>query len=241
VAARGRAPGGAALSEQVREMFASIARRYDAANEVLSLGVHRGWRRAAVRLSGALPGDRVLDCATGTGDLALSFKRAVGLTGEVVGTDFCAEMLDRAPAKARRAGLDVRFEVADALALPFPDRSFDVASIGFGIRNVDDPVRCLREMARVVRPRGRVVVLEFGQPAGPFGALFRVYSRRIMPRIGGLLTGNRAAYEYLPRTAAAFPAGERFLALMDEAGAFTERVAHPLLAGTAYVYVGTVR
>jgi len=228
------------VSEQVREMFASIARRYDAANEVLSLGVHRGWRRAAVRLSGVVPGDRVLDCATGTGDLALAFKRAVGPTGEVVGTDFCAEMLETAPAKARRAGLEVRFEVADALALPYADRSFDVASIAFGIRNVDDPVRCLREMARVVRRGGRVVVLEFGQPRGPFGALFRVYSRQVMPAIGGLLTGNRAAYEYLPRTAAAFPAGDRFLSLMDEAGSFSQRSATPLLAGTAYVYAGTV-
>ena len=228
------------MSEQVREMFASIASRYDAANEVLSLGVHRGWRRAAVRLSGVVHGDRVLDCATGTGDLALAFKRAVGLTGEVVGTDFCAEMLASAPAKARRAGLEVRFEVADALALPYADRSFDVASIAFGIRNVDDPVRCLREMARVVRPSGRVVVLEFGQPRGPFGALFRVYSRQVMPAIGGLLTGNRSAYEYLPRTAAAFPAGDRFLALMEEAGSFSQPSATPLLAGTAYVYVGTV-
>ncbi|HEX9602680.1 MAG TPA: ubiquinone/menaquinone biosynthesis methyltransferase, partial [Myxococcales bacterium] len=172
------------MSEQVREMFASIARRYDAANEVLSLGVHRAWRRAAVRLSGVLPGDRVLDCATGTGDLALAFKRAVGPSGEVVGTDFCAEMLASAPAKAQRAGLPVRFEVADALSLPYADASFDVASIGFGIRNVDDPVRCLREMARVVRPGGRVVVLEFGQPRGPFGALFRVYSRQVMPALG---------------------------------------------------------
>lgn len=228
------------MSEQVREMFASIARRYDAANEVLSLGVHRGWRRAAVRLSGVLPGDRVLDCATGTGDLALAFKRAVGPSGEVVGTDFCAEMLASAPAKAERAGLPVRFEVADALALPYADASFDVASIGFGIRNVDDPMRCLREMARVVRPGGRVVVLEFGQPRGPFGALFRAYSRQVMPAIGGLLTGNRAAYEYLPRTAAAFPAGDQFLALMDQAGAFAQRSASPLLAGTAYVYVGAV-
>jgi demethylmenaquinone methyltransferase/2-methoxy-6-polyprenyl-1,4-benzoquinol methylase len=222
-------------------MFASIARRYDAANEVLSLGVHRAWRRAAVGLSGVRPGQRVLDCATGTGDLALAFKRAVGPTGEVVGTDFCAEMLEEAPRKARRAGLEVRFEVADVLALPYADDSFDVTSIAFGIRNVDDPVRCLREMARVVRPGGRVVVLEFGQPRGPFGALFRVYSRQVMPAIGGLLTGNRAAYEYLPRTAAAFPAGDRFLDLMDEAGAFASRTATPLLAGTAYVYVGAVR
>ncbi|MFL5364711.1 MAG: ubiquinone/menaquinone biosynthesis methyltransferase [Myxococcales bacterium] len=229
------------MSTQVRDMFASIARRYDAANEVLSLGVHRGWRRDAVRLSGAREGDRVLDCATGTGDVALAFKRAVGPRGLVVGTDFCREMLVPAPGKARKAGLEVRFSVADALALPFASRSFDIASIGFGIRNVDDPVTCLREMARVVRQGGRVVVLEFGQPRGAFGALFRLYSRSVMPAIGGALTGNRAAYEYLRRTAAAFPAGDRFLALMDEAGPFSARAAHALLAGTAYVYVGTVR
>jgi demethylmenaquinone methyltransferase/2-methoxy-6-polyprenyl-1,4-benzoquinol methylase len=229
------------VSTEVRDMFASIARRYDAANEVLSLGVHRAWRRDAVRLSGAGEGDRVLDCATGTGDVALAFKRAVGSRGLVVGTDFCREMLVPAPGKARKARLDVRFSVADALALPFASRSFDISSIGFGIRNVDDPVACLGEMARVVRPGGRVVVLEFGQPRGAFGALFRLYSRSVMPAIGGALTGNRAAYEYLPRTAAAFPAGERFLLLMDEASGFSARIGHALLAGTAYVYVGTVR
>jgi demethylmenaquinone methyltransferase / 2-methoxy-6-polyprenyl-1,4-benzoquinol methylase len=127
------------------------------------------------------------------------------------------------------------------MALPFADDSFDVASIAFGIRNVDDPVKCLKEMARVVKPGGRVVVLEFGQPDGFFGALFRFYSKTIMPAIGGLLTGNRTAYEYLPRTAAAFPSGEKFLALMEQAGSFREQVAHPMTFGTSYVYVGTVR
>ena len=229
------------MSTEVRQMFSSIATRYDVTNEVLSLGIHRLWRRTAVRLSGAKPGDAVLDCASGTGDLALAFKRRVGASGGVVGTDFCKEMLESAPGKAARAGLQVDFQVADAMDLPFENDRFEVASIAFGIRNVDDPVRCLREMARVVRPGGRVVVLEFGQPQGAFGALFRFYSRAIMPRIGGLLTGNRAAYEYLPRTSAAFPAGERFLGLMDETGAYQQRAAHPLTFGTAYVYVGTVR
>ena len=229
------------MSAEVQKMFASIAPRYDATNQVLSLGVHRLWRRAAVRLSGAAEGQRVLDCATGTGDLALEFKRAVGPSGAVVGTDFCAEMLAQAPAKARRAGLEVRFEVADALALPYQRASFDVASIAFGIRNVDDPVACLRELARVVRPGGRVAVLEFGQPRGPFGALFRAYSRFAMPVLGGLLTGNRAAYQYLPRTAASFPSGDRFLALMDQAGGYASRAATPLTFGTALVYVGVVR
>jgi demethylmenaquinone methyltransferase/2-methoxy-6-polyprenyl-1,4-benzoquinol methylase len=225
------------MSLEVRSMFASIAPRYDAANEVLSLGIHKGWRRKTVQLAGAAPGQSVLDCATGTGDLALELKRAVG-DGEVIGTDFCAEMLQGAPAKARRAGLAVQFAVADALQLPYPDARFDIASMAFGIRNVDDPVRCLREMARVVKPGGRVVVLEFGQPRGAFGALFRAYSRGVMPLVGGLLTGNRAAYEYLPRTAAHFPAGEKFLGLMREAGCFASCEAHPLTFGTAFVYLG---
>ena len=221
-------------------MFSQIAPRYDATNDVLSLGTHRLWRRAAVRLSGAKAGDQVLDCATGTGDLALAFKRVVGPTGRVVGTDFNADMLKVAPGKAAAAGLEVQFEVADVMHLPYADRSFDVASISFGIRNVDEPKIGLSELARVVKPGGRVVVLEFGQPTGVFGALFRGYSRFAMPLIGQVLTGSRAAYEYLPRTAAAFPCGEKFLALMDETKAFSRREAHPLLAGLANVYVGTV-
>jgi demethylmenaquinone methyltransferase / 2-methoxy-6-polyprenyl-1,4-benzoquinol methylase len=229
------------MSTEVRQMFSSIATRYDVTNEILSFGIHRLWRRSAVRLSGAREGHAILDCATGTGDLALVFKRKVGASGRVMGTDFCKEMLDNAPAKAAREELQVEFQVADAMALPFADDSFDVASIAFGIRNVDDPVKCLKEMARVVRPGGRVVVLEFGQPTGFFGGLFRFYSKVIMPAIGGLLTGNRAAYEYLPRTSAAFPAGEKFLSLMDQSGAYKERVAHPMTFRTSYVYVGTVR
>lgn len=221
-------------------MFAGIAGRYDAANEVLSFGVHRLWRAAAVRRSGAREGDRVLDCATGTGDLAFAFRRAVGPAGSVVGTDFCAPMLEVARRKAQARGLAVRFEEADALALPFESGAFDVASIAFGIRNVDDPLACLREMARVVRPGGRVVVLEFGQPRGPFGALYRLYSRTALPFVGKLVTGQGAAYQYLPRTAAAFPAGDRFLELMGRSGAFARSSAEPLTFGAAFVYVGEV-
>jgi demethylmenaquinone methyltransferase / 2-methoxy-6-polyprenyl-1,4-benzoquinol methylase len=229
------------MSEQVHKMFSQIAPRYDAANDVMSLGIHRLWRRTAVRLSGAGPGQAVLDCATGTGDLALAFKRAVGPSGSVLGTDFNADMLAPAPAKAKAAGLEVAFEVADAMKLPYGDGRFDVASIAFGIRNVDDPQVALGELGRVVKPGGRVLVLEFGQPTGLFGLLYRPYARWVMPLVGGLLTGSRAAYEYLPRTAAAFPCGERFLALMRATGRFERCTARPLLWGLANVYVGLVK
>lgn len=229
------------MSAEIQQMFSTVAPRYDLTNEVLSFGVHRLWRRTAIADSGAKPGDKVLDCATGTGDLAMAFKRTVGDTGSVLGTDFCKEMLDMAPAKAEREGLAIQFEVADVTALPYADNSFDVASISFGIRNVDDPVKGLSEMARVVRPGGKVVVLEFGQPKGLWGGLFRFYSRFIMPNVGGLLTGNRAAYQYLPKTSAAFPCGDAFLALMDRSEGFSARASRPLTFGTAFVYVGTVR
>jgi len=229
------------MSTRVRQMFAAIAPRYDFANQVLSLGIHRIWRRIAVRESGVRPGQSVLDCATGTGDLAIAFKRAVGPTGRVVGTDFCAEMLALAPHKAERASLDIDFELADATALPYPDASFDVSSIAFGIRNVDEPMQCLRELARVTRPAGRVVVLEFGQPSGVFARLFRFYSRTLLPWAGGALTGERSAYEYLPRTAARFPAGGQFLELMEQVGGFEHARAQPLTFGTAYFYLGQVR
>jgi demethylmenaquinone methyltransferase / 2-methoxy-6-polyprenyl-1,4-benzoquinol methylase len=222
-------------------MFASIAGRYDHGNQVLSLGLHHRWRRAAVKQSGARRGDRVLDCATGTGDLAFEFQRAAGREGQVVGIDFCAEMLEVARAKAEQGGFPTRFEEADALRLPYADASFDVASIAFGIRNVDEPALGIREMARVVRPGGSIVVLEFGQPGGPlFGPLYRFYSANVIPLIGGWLTGKRSAYEYLNRTSSEFPCGRAFVALMESSKRFSKVVARPLTGGIAYVYVGIV-
>lgn len=229
------------MSEHVRQMFADIAPRYDVANSTLSFGIHHLWRRTMVRLSGAKRGMSVLDCATGTGDVAIVFKKIVGAEGSVLGTDFCAEMMETAPAKARKHNLNVRFEVADAMNLPYPTASFDIATISFGIRNVDVPVKALSEMARTVSSGGKVVVLEFGQPDGIFGALYRFYSTRILPVIGGILTGNREAYSYLNRTAAAFPCREDFLALMQETGRF-ERVSYKSVTfGIAYIYVGVVK
>ena len=228
--------------ETVRAMFGSIAHRYDRANTVLSGGIHHLWRRKLVRWSGASSGERVLDCATGTGDLAIAFARAVGSTGEVVGTDFSAEMLAPAPGKAARAGVGIRFEQADVTALPYPDSSFDIASIAFGIRNVADRVAGLREMARVVRPGGRVMVLEFGQPSAPvFRPLYNLYSRKILPMIGGVVTGNRRAYDYLDKSAGTFPCGDAFVAIMQETGAFESIEWRAYTGGIAYAYRGVVR
>jgi demethylmenaquinone methyltransferase/2-methoxy-6-polyprenyl-1,4-benzoquinol methylase len=222
-------------------MFASIAKRYDKGNQVLSLGLHHGWRRATVKESGAEQGDRVLDCATGTGDLAFEYQRAVGREGRVLGIDFCAEMLDVARAKAEEERLPTQFEEADALELPHADGAFDIASIAFGIRNVDDPARGVSEMARVVRPGGSVAVLEFGQPGGAlFGPLYRFYSAHVIPRIGGVLTGKRYAYEYFHRTSSEFPCGPAFVALMQNTERFSSVRARRLSYGIAYVYVGIV-
>jgi demethylmenaquinone methyltransferase/2-methoxy-6-polyprenyl-1,4-benzoquinol methylase len=228
------------MSEEVRSMFASIASKYDAVNTVLSFGVHHRWRKKTVKWSGAKPGDHVLDCATGTGDLAFSFKKVVGDKGFVLGTDFCAEMMETAPAKAEKQGLVVEFEVADVLNLPYEDNRFDISSISFGIRNTDDPLKCLQEMARVVKPGGRVVVLEFGQPNGFMKIPYTLYQKYWMPFIGGLLSGNRDAYVYLPKTSAAFPAGDSFLQLMDKAGVFSSRKAHSLTGSIAFAYIGIV-
>jgi len=218
-------------------MFSAIAPSYDLGNNVLSLGIHHGWRRKAVRLSGAKPGDRVLDCATGTGALALLFKKAVGEKGEVTGVDFCPEMLDIARKKSAAAG--IHFETADILELPFTDNQFDIASIAFGIRNMEEPIACLKEMGRVVKKGGRVVILELGQPRGLTKPPFNLYRKWIIPSIGGLLTGNRAAYEYLLESSSTFPCGDKFLELMKEAGVFTETGATSLWPGLAYVYTGT--
>jgi demethylmenaquinone methyltransferase/2-methoxy-6-polyprenyl-1,4-benzoquinol methylase len=221
---------------RIQSMFGSIAGRYDRANTVMSAGVHHLWRRRAVRWSGANEGDAVLDCATGTGDLAIAFKKAVG-SGRVVGTDFTPEMI----ALARQKSREITFDVADVTALPFDDAAFDIASISFGIRNVGDPFKAIAEMTRVVRPGGRVIVLEFGQPSGHLAsALYDSYRRHFLPRLGGAVTGERGAYEYLESSAARFPCGEEFVAMMRGAARFTSIDVRPLTFGIAYFYRGVV-
>lgn len=227
------------MSEQVRAMFSEISEGYDLGNDVLSFGTHRLWKRLLIRRARVKPGNHVLDLATGTGDVALLFADAVGKEGRVVGADFCADMIAIAEERPKNKRPNLTFEVGDAMSLRFPSNSFDISSISFGIRNVDSPRGALAEMRRVVKPGGRVIVLEFGQPSGIFGALYRFYMRYLGPVIGGMITGKREAYSYLDRTAAAFPAGDNFLAIMRDAG-FRKVSAEPLFGGIAYIYIGDV-
>jgi demethylmenaquinone methyltransferase/2-methoxy-6-polyprenyl-1,4-benzoquinol methylase len=234
--------------DQVREMFERIAGLYDLMNTAMTAGLHHRWRARAADLARVGPGARVLDVATGTGDLALEFARRVHPGGEVVGVDFAEAMLARARAKAAEGGerAPTHFQLADALALPFPTASFDAASAGFGVRNFGDLRRGLSEMARVVRPGGRVVVLEITTPTrAPLSHFYALWFDRVVPALGTLAArvlaargrqGARSggatiaqAYTYLPRSVRRFPDADALAAEMGAVG--LRDVSYRLLAG----------
>ncbi|MBL7134343.1 MAG: bifunctional demethylmenaquinone methyltransferase/2-methoxy-6-polyprenyl-1,4-benzoquinol methylase UbiE [Phycisphaerae bacterium] len=225
---------------RVRRMFGEIAGRYDFLNHLLSMGVDRSWRRRTVRL--VPPGEGpVLDVCTGTGDLALAYWRAGGSEIDVVGADFSRPMLEVGRHKVERAGAQdrVSFVEADAENLPLADDTFRVVCVAFGLRNVSDTDRGLREMARVCRAGGKVAVLEFSMPgAWPLKSVYGWYFRRVLPRIGQLLARNRqAAYNYLPASVGQFPQDEALAERMRAAG--LGRVDYyPFSFGIATLYVG---
>lgn len=224
-------------SAKIKSMFSTVAARYDRANNILSAGIHHLWRKNIVEWSGALPGFHVLDCATGTGDLAIEFKKVVGFGGTVIGSDFCVDMLTTAPSKALALGLDIQFETADVTALPYADASFDVVSISFGIRNVADPMLALREMARVCKPGGHVMILEFGQPSIPvIREFYQFYSEKALPYLGGFITGNTSAYKYLQTSSARFPCGDQFLDLVRSSGAYKTSEFRKFSLGICFAY-----
>ncbi len=226
---------------RVREMFAQIAPRYDLMNHLLSLGIDISWRRRVVReldLSSSLP---ILDCCTGTGDLALMLSNQAQGRVEVVGTDFCAPMLELADQKHRR-GKDhfpVRFLEADTQQLPFGNGSFQAVTVAFGLRNVQDTELGIREMIRVCAHRGQVCILEFSMPTLPgLRQCYAAYFRHVLPRIGQQLArNNQAAYDYLPNSVAEFPSGQALAVKMEEAGLSDVRVI-PLTFGVASIYIG---
>lgn len=243
---RGAGTGALRSGADVREMFGRIVPRYDVMNRLMTGGRDAAWRRLAVRE--ALAGRRadtarVLDVATGTGDLA--FALAAGGAASVVGTDFARPMLDAAAGKSKAAHAGdgsagrVRWIVGDALALPFPDAAFDACTVAFGLRNMADYGAALREMGRVLRPGGRLVCLELTPyPRPVLGTLFGWYFARVVPLVGGLLSGDRDAYRYLPTSVAAFPTASALAALFANAG-FADVSFRLLGGGTVALHVGT--
>ena len=207
--------------DAVRSMFDRIAPAYDAMNRVMTVGLDQRWRRLAVELV-VQPGDRVLDACCGTGDLALEAERQ---GGQVVGLDFSERMLER----ARRKSQTVEWLQGDLLALPFDDGSFDAATVGFGVRNVANLDLGLRELRRVLRPGGRLVILEITQPRGRLKPFFGLWFDRIVPLLGKVIPGGRA-YAYLPASVRRFPGAEALVAVLERAG--FAGVRFRLLAGT---------
>ncbi len=223
-------------------MFASIAARYDLLNHLLSLNIDRSWRRLTTRKVPPEPGVPVLDCCTGTADLALAYDRAGRGRSLVVGTDFCREMLVLGERKVRRRDASARVVLVegDTQRLPVPSNTFGVVSVAFGLRNVRDTVTGIDEMIRAARPGGKVAVLEFSRPRGCLvGRLYRAFFRRVLPRIGQAIAPNPdQAYHYLPETVMNFPDGQELLDLLGSRGLVDLRM-YPLTFGIATLYVGT--
>lgn len=220
----------------VRAMFDEIAPRYDLLNNALSVGIHHTWRAFATRCAGLEQGNSVLDVCTGTGPWLPQLRRAVGPEGRVVGIDFSLAMLQNGGAEFAKQ--DAPCLQGDATELPFHDNCFDAATVAFGIRNVARIDRGFAEMARVVRPGGRVVCLEFAEPhPGTFRALYEFYSRFIMPSVGGIVSGRRDAYAYLPASVRRFKSRSELAQLMRDAGLCEVRWVD-LTFGLVCVHVG---
>ncbi len=218
----------------MRTMFDRIAPRYDLLNRVLSAGIDVRWRRRCID---AVGGTEALDVCSGTGDLLIEFLRRDPAGRRGVGIDLSTEMLSRAAAKLARGGLRGVLAAGDAERLPLRDGGFDAVTVAFGIRNVGDAPAALREMHRVLRPGGRIAVLEFSMPRGTFGGAYRLYFTRVLPRIGGWVSGDAGAYAYLPASVERFARPEQFGALMTAAG-FSAVRWERLTGGIAHLYIG---
>ena len=208
-------------AERVAGVFHSVAQKYDVMNDLMSFGIHRLWKRYTFEMAGVRRGQRVLDVAGGTGDLAETFSRLVGPEGEVVLSDINASMLEVGRERLADRGVvgNVTYVQADAEDLPFPDNHFDCITIAFGLRNVTDKEKALESMFRILKPGGRLLVLEFSKPVAPgLSPVYDAYSFSVLPKIGRMVTGDRASYQYLAESIRMHPDQETLKGMMEAAG-----------------------
>ncbi len=259
-------------AQKIRQIFSSIADNYDRANRAITLGLDRGWRKKLVEWSEAPATSQILDCATGTGAVAFEFQRHLSHKAQITGVDFCEQMLKKAQEvyesslnrqkphndrqkphndrqkphndrqKSSFGKKNIHFQLADVEALPFSDNSFDVCSMAYGLRNMAEPVQALKEMARVTKPGGKVMILETGdQPFWLLSPFFHIYFRYVVPFVGGWITGKKTAYQYLQQSSGHFPSREGLLALMEKSGAFEKSQYRTLFFGASFLYKAYVK
>ena len=227
------------LSQENKKLFTAVAVRYDLLNHLLSWNIDRKWRRKLVECAGVKPGERILDICTGTADIAIRFAR-MNETGEITGIDFSESMLRIAKRKIKKRGFDDRIRLlqGDALHLPFGNNSFDIVSIGFGLRNLTDRKGGINEMVRILNDGGRVLILEFSPPQNTlFGWGYNVYLKTVIPVLGGIISGSMKAYRYFSSSVAGFLRPDEVMELMRKAG-LKNIQAKSLTGGIAYIYRG---
>jgi len=224
-------------ARHVRDVFDSVAPKYDVMNDLMSAGLHRAWKAYTVLVANLKEGDRALDIAGGTGDLAMAFSKKVGKSGQVVHTDINEAMLSTGRNRLLDAGIALPTLVCDAEKLPFADNSFDLVSVAFGLRNMTHKDLALAEMHRVLKPRGRLLVLEFSRVAAPLEKVYDWYSFKVLPRLGKLVAGDASSYQYLAESIRMHPDQETLKAMMHKGG-FGHVDYHNLTGGIAALHVG---
>ncbi len=224
-------------ARRVRGVFDSVASKYDVMNDLMSMGLHRAWKAYTVMVANLKPGDQVLDIAGGTGDMAQAFAAKVGSTGCVVHTDINLAMLRQGRDRLTDEGCLLPTAVCDAEQLPFPDQHFNLVCVAFGLRNMTHKDQALREMARVLKPGGKLLVLEFSKVAPPLSKIYDWYSFQVLPRLGKMVAGDDASYRYLAESIRMHPDQSTLKALMQESG-FAHVDTHNLTLGVVALHVG---